>query len=87
MVVAATGSLILFIYLLFFNCLPVLIRPPCVQVEFWIGMGNQRVTWERVTCHACLHAFTDCSGAGSPPCVAVAKLRLGNRFSVAKLVT
>lgn len=39
------------------------------------------------TCHACLHASSGCPGAISPPCEAVAKLRLGKSFSVAKLVT
>lgn len=58
-----------------------------VQFVVWISMGNQRVTWQRITCHACLHASTDYLKLGSPPFEAVAKLRLGNRFSVAKLVT
>lgn len=55
------------------------------------GLGWQWATKQlpgkHITCHACLHASSGCPGAISPPCEAVAKLRLGKSFSVAKLVT
>lgn len=67
----------MFIYLLLFSC-------HCLTLTCGF---MQTVTGQHAPCHTWLHAFRDCADARSPPCEAVAKLRLGNRFSVAKLVT
>lgn len=39
------------------------------------------------TCHTCLHTSSHCCGPSATPCEVVAKTRLDNSFSVAKLVT
>lgn len=57
--------------------------------SLWSGLAwaTKELPGKLITGHACLHASTNRSSVGCPPCEAVAKLRPGNRFSVAKLVT
>lgn len=41
----------------------------------------------RINCHTCLPTSTHCCCSSATPCESVAKIRFGNSFSVAKLVT
>lgn len=76
-------------------CRTPLLNPP-LSVDIVLLCPALCLDWHRqpncylancITCHTCLHTSTHCCGPSVTPCEAVAKIRLDNSFSVAKLFT